>query len=170
MPDPTLPPLTTRLPAVPPRWGFWKGLIAGSVIEVPAIATGVWLLGRIGIANGDVGFMRLVRISAVFAGIAAVFTAGGIGRVAAFASVDAIGGRRHAMYKAARAHAAAGAGLVLIATIPHGHLPGYSLKWLVILIVGAGIGWCCGALIGIVCGGAAPVGIGRGIVPAVVAD
>jgi hypothetical protein len=159
MPDPTLPPLTTRLPAVPPRWGFWKGLLTGAVIEVPALAAGVWLLARLGATDPDVGFMRLVRLTAVFAGIAAVLTAAGIGRLAAHASVDRIGGRRHAVYVAARAHAVASAGLVMIATIPHGHLPVHRFGWLLLPIVGAAVGWICGAMIGLVCGGAAPVGI-----------
>ena len=159
MPDPKLPPLTTRLPAVPPPWGFWKGLLTGAVIEVPALATGVWLLARFGASDPDVGFMRMVRLTAVFVGIAAVFTAAGVGRLAAHASVDKIGGRRHAMFVAARAHAAASAGLIIIAAIPHGHLPAHRFAWLLLPIVGAAVGWLSGALIGIVCGGAAPVGI-----------
>src|SRR6478609_64494 len=122
MSDPRLPSLTHRLqPAFPPRWAFFKGLLTGAVIEVPALAVGVWLLGRLGIGNRSVPFMHLLRLSAVFAGVAAVLTAAGIGRLAAQASIDKIGGRRHAMFVAARAHAAASAGLILIAVIPHGH-------------------------------------------------
>jgi len=160
MPDPTLPTLTGRLPAAfPPRWGFLKGLLTGAVIEVPLLATGVWILGRLGATDPEVGFMRLLRLSAVFAGIAALFTAAGIGRLAAYASVDKTGGRRHAIFVAARAHAAASAGLVIIATIPHGHLPAHPFGWLVMPVVGAFVGAASGAVIGIVCGGAAPVGI-----------
>lgn len=104
--------------------------------------------------------MRILRLTTVFAGIAAVFTAAGIGRLAAYASVDKIGGRRHAMFIAGRAHAAASAGLILIAVIPHGHLPDRGVPWLLIPIVGAAAGAVCGATIGAVCGGAAPVHIG----------
>jgi len=160
MPDPIVPSVSTRVPAAfPPRWAFFKGLLTGAVIEVPALAVGVWLLGRLGIGNRNVPFMHLLRLSAVFAGVAAVLTAGGIGRLAAHASIDKIGGRRHAMFVAARAHAAASAGLLIIAIIPHGHLPHRGPVWLLIPMVGVAVGIVCGAAIGVVCGGAAPVGI-----------
>ena len=61
------------------------------------------------------------------------------------------------MYAAARAHAVASAGLVLIAAIPQGHLPGHSLAWLAFPAGGLVSGAACGALIGLVCGGRAPV-------------
>jgi hypothetical protein len=138
-----------------PRWGFWKGLLTGAAIEVPAIALTVWLLARLGFGNPDAAIMQIVRLTAAFAGIAALFTAGGIGRLSAYAS--ATGGRKHAVYVAARAHAAASAGLVLIAAIPHGQLPGRSLAWLAFPAGGAVCGAATGALIGLVCGGAAPV-------------
>ncbi len=99
--------------------------------------------------------MRILRLTAVFTGVAALFTAGGIGRLAAYASID--GGRRRAMYVAARAHAAASVGLLLIAAIPHGQLPGRSLAWLGFAAGGVVAGAACGALIGLVCGGTAPV-------------
>jgi len=141
-----------------PRWGFWKGLVAGVAIEVPALTASVWGLGQIGIGNPDVPVMRILRLTTVFAGVAAVFTAGGIGRLAAYASID--GGRRRATLVAARAHAAASAGLVLIAAIPHGQLPGRSLLWLAFPAAGMVVGAACGAVIGLVCGGTAPVELG----------
>jgi hypothetical protein len=96
-----------------------------------------------------------MRLTAVFAGVAALLTAGGIGRLAAYASVD--GGRRRAMWVAGRAHAVAGAGLVLIAAIPHGQLPARSVDWLAFPAGGLVAGALCGVLIGVVCGGTAPV-------------
>gem|GEM_PF-1746827 len=141
-----------------PPWGFWKGLLAGAVIEVPALTAAVWGLAQLGIGNPDVPVMRVLRLTTVFAGVAAVFTAGGIGRLAAYASID--GGRRRATLVAARAHAAASAGLVLIAAIPHGQLPGRSLAWLAFPVAGAVVGAACGAVIGLVCGGTAPVELG----------
>lgn len=161
MPDSRLPTVSTRLPpAFPPRWGFFKGLLTGAVIEVPAIAAGVWLLARLGVGDGEASYMRMLRLATVFAGVAALLTAAGIGRLAAHASVDKLGGRRHAMAVAARAHAAAGAGLVLIAAIPNGHLPERALGWIAIFAAGGLVGAACGATIGAVCGGAAPVRIG----------
>jgi hypothetical protein len=138
-----------------PRWGFWKGLLTGVVIEVPALSATVWALGQLGFGNAEVSVMRIMRLTAVFVGVAALFTAGGIGRLAAYASVD--GGRRRAMWIAGRAHAVAGAGLVLIAAIPHGQLPARPLDWLAFPAGGLVAGGVCGVLIGVVCGGTAPV-------------
>ncbi|MGE0551145.1 MAG: hypothetical protein AB7O24_27405 [Kofleriaceae bacterium] len=144
--------------AAPARWGLFKGLITGAAIEVPTLAATVWVLARLGIGDPDVSFMRIVRLTAVFAGFAAVITAGGIGRLAAHASAE--GGRRRAMIVAARAHAAASAGLVIIAAIPHGMLPASSWGWLPLPAAGAIAGALCGLAIGGICGGTAPVGLG----------
>ncbi|HVK88651.1 MAG TPA: hypothetical protein VM513_31245, partial [Kofleriaceae bacterium] len=164
-----------RLPA---RWGFSKGLLTGAAIEIPALAATVWLLAQAGFGDPDVSFMHVIRLTAAFAGIAALLTAGGIGRLAAHAAVH---GRRRAMWVAARAHAAASAGLLIIAAIPHGVMPQALARfrheivdpfetvapdvapsiWAWLLVPGAGlvVGALCGALIGAVCGGAAPVGL-----------
>jgi hypothetical protein len=162
MADPSNSPVSARLPpAFPPRWAFFKGLLTGAVIEVPLLAAGVWVLARLGLSDPDASFVRFLRFTAVFAGIAAVLTAGGIGRLAAYASVDKSGGgRRHAMRVARRAHAAASAGLLLIAAIPHGHLPRLGLAWLAYPAMGALIGLGCGMVIGLVCSSAAQVRIG----------
>jgi hypothetical protein len=61
------------------------------------------------------------------------------------------------MFVAARAHAAASAGLVIIAAIPHGQLPGRSLAWLAFPASGLVTGAACGVMIGLICGGTAPV-------------
>ncbi len=134
-------------------------MFAGSVIEVPAIALGVWVLARLGLTDPEVEITRILRLTAVFAGVAGVLTAAGIGRLAAYASVDAIGGRRHAVGVAAKAHAIASIGLLIIAVVPHGHLPDHARGWLLVPVVGAAIGALCGAVIGAICGGAAPVHI-----------
>ncbi|HEX3760532.1 MAG TPA: hypothetical protein VHW23_17580 [Kofleriaceae bacterium] len=133
-------------------------MLAGVAIEVPALTGAVWVLAQLGIGNAEVPVMRIMRLTTVFAGVAAIFTAGGIGRLAAYASIE--GGRRRAVFVAARAHAVASAGLVLIAAIPHGQLPGHSLAWLGFPVAGAVAGVACGALIGLVCSGTAPVDLG----------
>jgi len=130
-------------------------MLTGAAIEVPALTGAVWGLAQLGIGNADAPVMRIMRLTTVFAGLAALFTAGGIGRLAAYASID--GGRRRAMFVAARAHAVASAGLVLIAAIPQGRLPGHSLTWLAFPAAGSVAGVACGVLIGLVCGGTAPV-------------
>ena len=130
-------------------------MLTGAAIEVPVLTATVWLLAQLGAGNPDAPIMRIARLTTVFAGVAAVFTAGGIGRLSAYAALE--GGRRRAMFVAARAHAVASTGLVMIAAIPQGQLPGHSVAWLAFpaggLVTGAG----CGALIGLICGGAAPV-------------
>ena len=141
-----------------PRWGFFKGLLTGAVVEVPVLAAGVWLLARLGLGDPDVPFMRTIRLTAIFAGIAAVLTAAGLGRLAAHASL--LGGRRRAAWVAGRAHAMASIGLLVIAAIPHGHLPPRGAIWLLYPIAGAILGLGTGAMIGMVCGGAAPVRLG----------
>ena len=140
-----------------PRWGFWKGMMTGAAIEVPLIATAVWLAARLGIGNAKVGFMPIVRLSAVFAGVAALFTAGGIGRLAAYATVEK--GRKQAIIIAARTHAVAGAGLVVIAAIPHGELDFTRWTWLLLPGLGLVAGGIAGAIIGSVCTGQTSVGL-----------
>jgi len=158
MPAPTVTTRTNgQISLVRPRWGFFKGFLTGLVIEVPIIAAAVWCLAQLGFGNPDVGYMELLRFTTVFAGVAAAFTAGGIGRLAAFASVEKGGGRKRAAFVAARAHAMAGVGLVVIAAIPHGHLPEVRWHWLALAGGGLVAGAVCGAIIGLVCGGAAPV-------------
>ena len=164
MADPTPPSVSPRArgdmspnpPTISARWGFWKGLLTGLAIEIPVLAATVWVLARLGVGDPDAGFMRIMRLTTVFAGIAAVLTAGGIGRLAAHASVE--GGRRRAVIAGARAHAVASAGLVIIATIPHGHLPTETLQWYPMPLAGLISGSMVGALIGAVCSGTAPVG------------
>ncbi|HEV7554841.1 MAG TPA: hypothetical protein VGO00_05250, partial [Kofleriaceae bacterium] len=161
MSDPTSPPGRSKeIPVVPPRWGFSKGFLVGAIIEVPAIALAVWVLAQLGYGDPDVTFMHVIRLTTVFAGPAAVITAGGIGRLAAYASIDKGGGRGRAAFVAARAHALGGAGLVLIAAIPNGHLPGHrSIDWLAFPAAGLIAGAACGAVLGLICGGAAPLGL-----------
>ena len=159
MADPTPPSASPRtrseISQAPPRWGFFKGLLTGAVVEVPILAATVWLLARVGVGNAGAPFTHILRLTAVFAGIAAVLTAAGIGRLCAHASLE--GGRRRAMFVGARAHAAASVGLVIIAAIPHGELPETHVGWLVYPLAGLVAGAITGAVIGLVTGGAAPV-------------
>ncbi len=131
------------------RWAFTKGFLIGCVLEVPTLSAGVWVLAQLGIGDPAVGMMQIMWLTTVFAGLAAVFTAGGIGRLAASVTVER--GRGRAIYVAVRAHAIAGAGLLVIATIPHGHLPLDRMGWFWIAVTGLVPGALCGAAIGWVC-------------------
>ncbi len=126
------------------------------------LALTVWALAHLGVGNPDAELMRIVRLTAVFAGVAALLTAGGIGRLAAQVFVDGVpaGGepvaehgrrRRRAILRAAGAHAVASAGLVIIAAIPHGRLPATSAGWLAFPAAGLVCGAIAGAIVGYVC-------------------
>lgn len=130
-------------------------MLTGLAVEVPVLTAAIWGLAQLGIGNSDAPVMQVMRLTTVFAGVAAIFTAGGIGRLSAYASID--GGRRRAMFVAARAHAVASAGLAMIAALPQGHLPERPILWLAFPAAGVVGGAACGAVIGLVCGGTAPV-------------
>jgi hypothetical protein len=161
MSEPTPSTPTARsskeIPVHKPRWSFFKGMLTGAAIEVPILAVTIALLAQVGLADPDAGFMRIMRLTTVFAGIAALFTAGGIGRLAAYASMQ--GGRRRAVIVGARAHAVASAGLVVIAAIPHGVFPDGPWGWVALAAAGLIPGAICGAIIGFVCGSPTTVGL-----------
>ena len=131
--------------------------MTGAAIEIPLIAATVWIVARLGVGNAKVGFMPIMRLAAVFAGVAALITAGGIGRLAAYASVEK--GRKRAIIAAARTHAIASAGLVVIAAIPHGEIDFQRYSWLALPGAGLVAGAICGAIIGSVCTGTTAVGL-----------
>ena len=132
--------------------------MTGAAIEIPLLALTVWVLARLDVGNPDAELMRIFRLTAVFAGVAALLTAGGIGRLAAYAVFEGAAAgddlgrrRRRAIFRAARAHAAASAGLVIIAAVPHGHLPAAPAGWLAFPAAGLVSGAIAGAIIGLVC-------------------
>lgn len=141
----------------PPPFAFWKGAAIGVVVILPLVAATVWVLAQLGVGDRSVPWIVDLRFTAIFAGAATVLTAGGIGRLAAQASVEAGGGPKRAVIVAARAQAVAGAGLVVLAAIPHGHLPHAHAAWLWFAIAGAITGALGGAAIGVFCAGPGPV-------------
>jgi hypothetical protein len=157
---PITPGASTRssreIPIGRPRWAFSKGVLVGAAIEVPALSAVVWIVAQLGVGDPEVGFFRMMWLTAVFAGIAALFTAGGIGRLAASVAMER--GRKRAVFAAARAHAIAGAGLILISVIPHGNVPHDPWDWVWLAASGIVPGALCGATIGWVCSGVTPLG------------
>jgi hypothetical protein len=134
-----------------PPYGFFKGFALGVVVVIPTVAATVWFLARLGIGDSTVSMVSAIRMTALFAGLAGCLTAGGIGRLAAFASMSP-GGRRTAVIRAARAQAVSGAGLTLIAAIPLGQLPEEPVRWIWIGVTGLIGGAIDGVLIGAICG------------------
>jgi hypothetical protein len=158
-PRPTTTGIHSPIGPIRRPWAFTKGLIAGAVLVVPVIAACVWLLGRMGYANPTLPMLKSIRSTAVFAGVAAILTAGGVGRIAAQAAMEDGATRKRPLVVATRAFAVAGAGLTMVAAIPHGHLPDHWSGWLAISVFGALAGAACGVVIGAVCGGAAQLGL-----------
>lgn len=141
----------------PPPFAFWKGAAVGAVVILPLVAATVWVLAHLGIGDRTVPWIVDLRFTAIFAGVATVLTAGGIGRLAAQASVEGEGGLKRAIWIGARTQAVAGAGLVVLAAIPHGHLPHHHATWIWYGVAGVIAGAGGGAVIGVFCGGPAPV-------------
>lgn len=136
-----------------PRWGFWKGLLVGLILEIPAISAALLLLPRLGLGE-PVAAMTVVRMTSLFVGLPALITAGGLGRLSAYESVRWT--RQEAIARVAGVHALAGFLLTFIAALPHGYLPQSLLDWVVLVLVGMGAGTICGAAIGVMCTGAPP--------------
>ena len=98
--------------------------------------------------------MEIVRTTTVFAGVPALLTAGGLGRLAAHEAMA--GTRRAAIARTCAAHGVASVLLALIAAIPHGLLPSSVASWGLLVILGGMAGALCGAAIALVCAGATP--------------
>jgi hypothetical protein len=144
----------------PPPFGFFKGAALGFIVVIPAVAWTVWVLAKLGLGDPALTMASSIRMATLFTGLPAVLTAGGIGRLAAQASTMPRG-RREAVVRASRVQAVAGAGLALIAAIPHGHLPASPVHWIWIGVAGAITGAGAGVLIGLICG--APRWEGTGV-------
>jgi hypothetical protein len=122
----------------------------GFVVVVPVIAAAVWVLARFGIGDVGASYQRIIGFVSAFAGVPAILTAGGVGRLAAHASVKLRGGGLLGSIRAgALAFAAAGIGLVLLTAIPLGGLPPDPRRWLWLALAGAVAGVAAGAVIGL---------------------
>lgn len=139
----------------PPRWPFLRGVVAGVLVVIPVTALVVWVVAIVG-AGHALPLVQVTRTAALFAGVAAVLTAGGIGRLAAEAS--ATGGKTRGVWIGARTQAVASVGLVVIAALPQGELETVS-GWIVLAVVGALSGAAAGAVIGFACSAARPVAL-----------
>jgi hypothetical protein len=134
----------------PPAYAFSKGALLGAVLVIPAMAAAVFVLARFGIGDGAAPFSRALEAAVMFAGVPAILTAGGVGRLAARAVIAPDKGTvGRGIGAAALAFAAAGAGLVLLAAIPLGHLPEQPVRWLWVGAAGAVAGAMAGAVIGL---------------------
>ena len=115
--------------------GFSKGALIGLVGFIPALAVGVVVLGRLGLVRRNADPLEILLISAAFAGLPAILCAGGLGRLAARAALKS--GRGAATRATVLAGAAAGAGLIILATVPLGGLPDQPKQWAWVALAGA---------------------------------
>lgn len=135
-----------------PAPGFAKGALLGVLVMIPLISLGIWIANRLGIGDQHPTMINVLRLTVVFAGLPAVLTSGGVGRLAAQASVE----RGRGALVAARAMAAGGAALILVAAIPTEVIPGSHLGWGLLAGGGAIAGAIGGVVIGLVCSGEMP--------------
>jgi hypothetical protein len=150
-------PVRTPSPQVTvPAWAKLKGFVVGLIVEVPVFTAVLWAGGHVGgLARSE--FVPLMRLVASFSGIAALVTAIGVGRTAAYASVERGGGRWRSVRWASATHAVAGIGLAVIAGVAAGLFTPQRATWITIAAAGGIAGAVCGAMIGLVCGGPSPI-------------
>lgn len=134
--------------------GFAKGALVGLIVLIPAVAAAVVAFARGARTEVIPGMIEALRLTAVFAGLPAVLTAGGVGRLAGQASVA--GGRRGGIWAGARTLAVAGGALVVIAAVACQVIPGSRPGWVALIAAGMVGGALAGALVGLACGGPLP--------------
>lgn len=126
----------------------------GTLVVIPLISLGIWVAGRLGVGDLPPTLIAAVRLTVLFAGLPALATCGGVGRLATEACAER--GRGRALWVAGRAMAAGGAGLIILAAIPTGTIPDSRLGWGLLAGGGVAIGALGGVLIGLVCSGDMP--------------
>ncbi|HUS65454.1 MAG TPA: hypothetical protein VMZ28_12970 [Kofleriaceae bacterium] len=141
---------TASLPVPPPPFAFLKGAVLGLVVLLPLAALACYLLAQIGIGDPDASYTQIISFVAVFGGLPAIVSAGGVGRVAARTAVaPRRGGTGWSILVAAAACTVIGAGVVILSVVPLGEVPTARDRWLWITGFGGGAGLVCGIMIGL---------------------
>jgi hypothetical protein len=137
--------------AVAPPHAFLKGAVVGLVALVPLTALAIHSIARFGVGDPSASYYSVIAFVAVFAGIPAIVTVGGIGRAAAAALVrpGKRGGPGGAIRVAVLLTAIASIGLVVLGAVPLGAVPTDLHAWLWIAGGGAVAGAMGGALLGV---------------------
>ena len=146
-----------------PRRGFAKGAAVGALVVIPLISLAIFGVGRLGLGGERPAMIPALRLVFVFAALPGLLTAGGIGRLAAQASLD--GGRPRAIWVAGRAAAIAGVGLAVVGAIPNGVIPDAHAGWAILGLAGLLAGALGGVAIGLACCGAMPTLAELGVWP-----
>jgi hypothetical protein len=141
---------TANLPVTPPPYGFLKGAVLGLVVLLPLTAFAVYLLAQIGIGDPDATYTQVIAFVAVFGGLPAILSSGGIGRVAARTAVaPRRGGTGWSILVSALATGVVGAGVVILSVVPLGEVPVTLERWLWMIGFGGGAGLVVGIVIGL---------------------
>jgi hypothetical protein len=134
-----------------PRDAFLRGAIVAMMVALPATAGAAMFLSSIDVGGDPLApFERVLAFAAVFAGVPALISIGGVGRLAARASAFAPRRRTAAAISAALpACGAIGAGLTILTLVPLGAVPASTEDWA--LAAGAGVvaGFVPGAILGL---------------------
>ncbi len=135
----------------PPPNAFLKGAVLGIFLLVPLTALAVYLLGRLEIGDPQASYYSIIGFAAVFAGLPAMVTAGGVGRAAASALVrpGERGGPAASTRVATIDTALTGIGLVLLTVVPLGEVPTEVGTWVWIVVLGASTGALGGFVLGL---------------------
>lgn len=144
-------------PGRPPH-AFLKGAVLGLLLLVPLTALAVYVLGRLGIGDPQASYYSIIAFAAVFAGLPAMVTAGGVGRAAASALVrpGERGGPAACTRVATIDSALTGVGLVLLTVVPLGEVPTEVGTWVWIIVLGAATGALGGFVLGLWVGYGSP--------------
>jgi hypothetical protein len=143
-------PASGMEPGERPR-AFLKGAVFGLILLVPLTALAVYVLGRLGIGDPEASYYNIIAFAAVFAGLPAMITAGGVGRAAASALVrpGERGGPAACTRVAMIDTALTGIGLVLLTVVPLGEVPTEVGTWVWIIVLGASTGALGGFVLGL---------------------
>jgi hypothetical protein len=149
--EPDTRPAEGGLAAAPPPNAFLKGAVIGLILVVPLTALAVYALGRLDIGDPQASYYSIIAFVAVFAGLPAIITVGGIGRAAASALVKpGDGDRTSACTRVAAIYTAlTTVGLVLLTVVPLGEVPTEVGTWLWIVAIGGVTGALGGFVLGV---------------------
>ena len=145
------PAAETGLAAAPPPNAFLKGAVIGLILLIPLTALAVYVLGRLDIGDPQASYYSVIAFVAVFAGLPAIITAGGIGRAAAGALVrPGDRGGPSASTRVSTLYAAlTTVGLVLLSVVPLGAVPTAVGTWIWIIALGGLTGALGGFVLGL---------------------
>lgn len=144
------PATLTWMEAVPPH-AFLKGAVFGLVVLVPLTALAVYALEWLGIGDARASYYTVIGFVAVFAGVPAIITTGGIGRTSASALVSPgkRGGPAGAIRVAVIHTAVAEIGFIILSVVPLGEVPTATDHWAWIITAGVLAGAVGGFALGL---------------------